>query len=489
MNRLFIFIFISFWFSGFSQINKEVILTLENAINLAKKQSPYSIKNKEAYEVSFWQNKSFMADLLPQVSLSLKPFTYNRSIVKQFIPSQSLFGYFEQSSLNSDLTLTVQQNLAFSGGRIFFQSDFARLENLGDNKNLAFSSAPVLLGINQPLFSFNSLKWNKILERQRFEISKQDYLFNIETTVLETVNLYFTLLEKQLDLSLYEKNYENSEKLFQLGKKRFELTTLNKAEMLTLKMEMLKSKDNAINAKLAHNAAKERLISHLDFSEKMELNLEIPNNIVLEHIDIVKALELVRLNNPNYLSQKREEINADMQIDRAKKTNGFQANIQASLGFNQRAESINQFYSDLLNQEHVNASITIPIIDWKKRKSEVNLAMHRSNVIKSDNTIKRFNLEQNMIQNIESFNFQKNTLSMTKATSEMALEVYEINRKRFLLGKLDVNNLIISQNRKDSAIRENYKALRQYWEKYYLIRKMTLYNFETDTPLAVDFKN
>ena len=461
-------------------------LSLENAIKITSKESVYAQKHKETFMSSIWINESFKSDLLPQISLSISPFTFNRSIVKQFVPSDSQFDYFEQSILNSNLSLNVEQNLTFSGGRVFLKSDFARLENFGDAKSLAFSSAPILLGFNQPIFSFNALKWGKIMEKQRFQISKKEYISNMETTILETVNLFFQLLEKQLDLSLYKNNYINSKRLYNLGEKRFELTTLNKAEMLTLKMEMINSKNNVSKAKLSHKATMKRLLAHLDISGKSELQLFIPETIFLTHIDEEKALNLAKENNPSYLNQRNDELTAEMQLDKAKKDNGFRASVQASLGFNQRAESIDQFYNDLLDQQRINVSINIPIIDWKKRKSEIRVATHRKEIIKNNNIIERNTLEQEVIANTKIFNFQKNLLSDAKITSAMAQEVYEINRKRFLLGKLDVNNLIISQNRKDSAIRQYYKTLREYWQKYYLLRKLTLYDFKENRLLIND---
>jgi outer membrane protein TolC len=474
-------------FNGYAQVKQESqTFTLGDIISLTKKESPSFQKNKNKFEASYWKNKSFKAGFLPQASMSINPFTYNSSIVKQFIPSESSFGYFGQSSLNSDLALTIQQNVSFTGGKIFLRSDFARLENFGDRKNLAFNSTPILIGINQPLYNFNNLKWSKIIEKQRFEISKQEYIYNLESIIFETVNLYFILLEKQLDLDLFEKNYSNSKRLFKSGEKKYKLTTMNKAEMLILKMEMIKHKNNVIKIKLAHKAAMIRLLSHIGLSNKIELILKIPNNILLNHIDPNKALHFARINNPNYLTQKKDEINADMQIDKAKKTNGFKANIQASLGFNQRGERISQFYNDLLESESINISITIPIIDWNKRNSEINIATHNKDAIKKDNIIRRSNLEQNILENTNSFNFQKDNLQTYRETSKMATEVYEINRKRFLLGKLDVNNLIISQDRKDSYIRAYYKVLKEYWQKYYSIRRMTLYNFESNSPITIN---
>lgn len=61
---------------------------------------------------------------------------------------------------------------------------------------------------------------------------------------------------------------------------------------------------------------------------------------------------------------------------------------------------------------------------------------------------------------------------------------YNTTEERFKLGEADLNSLIFAQNRRESA-RNNYiQALKDYWDGYYKLRKLTLYDFEMDVPLS-----
>lgn len=51
-------------------------------------------------------------------------------------------------------------------------------------------------------------------------------------------------------------------------------------------------------------------------------------------------------------------------------------------------------------------------------------------------------------------------------------------RNRYLIGKIDITNLFIAQNERDSATRSYIQALRNYWLGLYNLRRLTLYDFE-----------
>ena len=52
-----------------------------------------------------------------------------------------------------------------------------------------------------------------------------------------------------------------------------------------------------------------------------------------------------------------------------------------------------------------------------------------------------------------------------------------------MLGKINVVELNIAQANKDQSQIAYINALKTYWRTYYLLRKMTLFNFEENQPL------
>jgi outer membrane protein TolC len=70
---------------------------------------------------------------------------------------------------------------------------------------------------------------------------------------------------------------------------------------------------------------------------------------------------------------------------------------------------------------------------------------------------------------------------------ELAKLAYDQTRERFIIGKADINSLTLSTNRRQEAQRNYILALKNYWQSYFKIRKLTLYNFEKRTPIAETF--
>ena len=74
-------------------------------------------------------------------------------------------------------------------------------------------------------------------------------------------------------------------------------------------------------------------------------------------------------------------------------------------------------------------------------------------------------------------------MELAQISDDIAARRYDVAKNRYLIGKIDITNLFIAQNEKDQARRSYIAALRTYWEGYYNLRRLTLYNFERNMPI------
>ena len=63
-------------------------------------------------------------------------------------------------------------------------------------------------------------------------------------------------------------------------------------------------------------------------------------------------------------------------------------------------------------------------------------------------------------------------------TDLTARKRYDVTRKLYLLGKSSVLDLNASTTEKDRASRSFLSSLSTFWNLYYILRSMTLYDFE-----------
>ena len=125
-------------------------LTLQEAIQLAQASSPEAEAARHTYRAAYWSYRSFRADYLPEVSLSASPYL-NRQINKVTQPDGTEL-FLRQNQLATDLTLSVSQNVWFTGGNLFMQTAAQRMDELGE-KSTAYNTQPFTVGYNDASFS------------------------------------------------------------------------------------------------------------------------------------------------------------------------------------------------------------------------------------------------------------------------------------------------------------------------------------------------
>ena len=110
-------------------------------------------------------------------------------------------------------SLALSQNIGLTGGTISFNSDLT-LENDFEKDTRNYITAPISIGLTQPLFRYNSLKWQKKTEPLKYEAAKQTFLSNIEDVHSQAVQTFFSLALAQINKQIAEMNYSNADTLY-----------------------------------------------------------------------------------------------------------------------------------------------------------------------------------------------------------------------------------------------------------------------------------
>jgi len=204
------------------------------------------------------------------------------------------------------------------------------------------------------------------------------------------------------------------------------------------------------------------------------------------NIDIDKALELARENNSTSLEFELSEIQANQSYDQARKEAGFSASIQASYGLNQTAEDFADVYSDPQNRQFFTLGFQIPIFNWGKNTAEIQAARNQQAATANTIAYQKLQFDLSVRSTVREFSQLRSQVELAETSDEIADRRYEVAKNRYLIGKIDVTNLFIAQNEKDSARRSYIQSLRNYWTGYYNLRRLTLYNFERGQPIVLD---
>ena len=240
-------------------------LTLSSAIQIAQENSYDAMVARLSFMSQYWSYRSFRAELLPAVSLSGGLLQFDRSMVEARNSDDGRISFVENNSMGNSVSLSVDQNIVPLGGKLSVQSYLYRLDQFSYDSKI-YNSQPIRLSYTQPLRAYNSLKWQKKTEPLKYENAKRTYLENMEGVAIEAVRLFFEVLAAQSTYQQSVSTLKDRQYLFEIAKKRLDLGTITKSELLQLELSLLNAQVDANNNELTLRSQKFQLFSYQIFS-------------------------------------------------------------------------------------------------------------------------------------------------------------------------------------------------------------------------------
>ncbi|ATA72100.1 hypothetical protein CGC49_01485 [Capnocytophaga sp. H4358] len=486
MKAVLSLLFILFFFFSFSQ-EKTMTLTLEQLVTMANSQSIASFKAKNMYLSNYWSFKSFKANRLPSLSLSMTPLRYNRDFVRRYDSQQNIDVYRPQQTLFSHGNLSLIQNFDWLGGTFFVDSELGYHRNFSDNKFTQYSSVPIRIGYRQQLLGYNPFKWEKRIEPIKYEAAQKELLYNLEQTAEEATNYFFNLAMAQAEYKLAKEKIQSADTLYSIGKERFEIAAIRQSDLMTLRLDKINAENALQTAEISVKRAMFALVSYLNLEKDTKILLNIPQKVKNITINPEEALSYAKKNNPNFLKQKIQLLELQKTVDKTKREARFNMGVSASVGFNQVAPSFDKVYNSPLQQDVFAITLSVPILDWGVNKGKYNVAKSNLSVAELSTKQEEIKIEEEILMTLGDFQVQQQIIVSAEEALELASQAYQQTQERFIIGKADINSLTLANDRHQQAQRNYISALRNYWLNYYKIRKYTLFDFEVGESIQIDF--
>lgn len=469
------------------QAQRSLRLSLQRTIAMANDSSLSAFRYQNMYLSGYWEYRSYKAARLPSLTLNLTPSQYYRYITQRYDSQEDVDVYREQQMFSANAGLSVSQNFDLLGGTFYLNTELDYMRNFGDSKSTQFSTVPIRIGYQQDLLGYNAFKWDRKIEPLKFEKAKRQFLYNTESVSEEAVNYFFSLAMAQADYKLAEDNVATTDTLYAIGQQRQKIAAISQADLLTLKLDKVNARNTLRNAEISLKRAMSALATYLNLDKNTHIELHLPSRPKFMEVSADRALALAKENNPTYLEQRQNVLEAEQQVDRTRKESMFNASFNASVGFNQVADNLGAAYRNLLQQDLVAFSISIPLVDWGVRKGKYNMARNNLNVVRIAARQEEISLEEDVLMTVSDFNVQQELIASAEEALDLAELAYDQTRRRFIIGKADISSLTLALNRQQEAQKNYILALQNYWLSYYKIRKLTLHDFESGFSLSDRF--
>jgi len=383
----------------------------------------------------------------------------------------------------------MTQNVGLTGGSFSASSDIGMVKNFLGDKSTMYSSNMIGVGYRQRLNGYNSLRWKSKIEPLKFETAKKQFIQSKEDIAVKTTNKFFVLVDAQIEINISKTNLANADTLYQIGKGRYQVGTLTQDELLNFELNLMNARISLTRANQGLMRARSDLNIFLGLEKDAVIDCVLPKSVSSSfQINVDEAIQKSMANNPDILSQERQLLEQDSNVRLVRAQNGLSADINASAGLNQKSlifadayQNPNQFQNIAL------VGVSVPIVDWGKRKGQLQMAKSNREVV--INTVKqaRIDFEQSVLMSVLEFNLQSEQVLNSAKSDTIAQMGFDVTMRRFKIGKLDVVRLNNARTDLENAKRAYINSLRKYWVSYYTIRQLALFDFERKTDLTADF--
>jgi outer membrane protein TolC len=287
------------------------------------------------------------------------------------------------------------------------------------------------------------------------------------------------VLDAQINLQIAEFNLANNDTIYKIEEGRYNIGTTPKDKLLQAELQLLRSRQDVTQAKINLQIARLQMRSYLGLRDGDDFALVLPESIPQLVMSVEQSLQLAKDNRADYIAFERRKLEADREVAQARGQR-FQTNLTAAFGLNNNGLALNDVYQDPTQQQTFALTLNVPVVDWGRNRARVQTAMANKKlndyVIAQDEV----NFEQEIITLVRQFEVLISQIEITKKSDEVAQERYLVSQNRYLVGKIDITNLNIALTEKDAAKRSYVGALRAFWNAYYDLRRLTLYDFSNN---------
>jgi outer membrane protein TolC len=172
----------------------------------------------------------------------------------------------------------------------------------------------------------------------------------------------------------------------------------------------------------------------------------------------------------------------------AKQDGRFDAELFAVYGLTNNTEYIDQLTKNPLDQQQVRLGVTLPILDWGVARGKIKIAQSNQEIVRTTVEQDQIDFDQQVFLLVTRFNMQFDQVVIAAKADTVAQKGYEVTKARYLIGKISITDLNIAQTESDRSKSSYINTLRAYWQNYYDLRRLTLFDFENKRSIEVDHR-
>ena len=460
-------------------------LTADDLIEVSMAQSPELELANIQYTIASLQYDRFATFLKPGLHINGQIPILNRAINVINLPDGQE-EFVNQSTMRNRLGASLDYQLASTGGRIYVSSTIERLDVFQTDQfpySKSYFFTPVTIGIEQPLFQFNSIKWQKeILQRQKDRTDARRVLEQ-EAVIYAVISGFYDLELIRRRMDLMHSKIEDARSLIRIKEQLFERGSGSLAEMKQLALDTLQTDMEYQFVMLEYANLNRQLMDLTGLNRENYLIPVSTAEIYLPEIDLQTAIQQAIHHRARTSGIRLRMAEASRDIEEAEKDRGLSFHVSASLGINNTAEAFSGLRYNFLDRELLSIGFNMPITDWGRREINRQLANTQLNELEKTLDQEERTITRQVIELHQRYQFLKTKREIDETALQTAEEIYESVRNQYLRGQVDWVSLQQSRTSLDNATLTYYQTRSEAVKIYFQLRSITLFDFERNEEL------
>lgn len=461
-------------------------LSLDACIARARALSLEAEVARNELRTAYWQYRSYRADRLPEVILNASVPSYHKQY-SSYMNEQGEFSFVRNNYVDVTGQLSLSQTIIPTGGKVSLNTSLDFLRQLDGTPYNRFMSIPVSLSLDQPVFGVNTARWDSRIEPERYREAKAAYLSASEEVAMAAIQRFFTLILARENERIAVQNLENAVKLHKVAIEKRQMGEISKNDLLQMQLNELQADARLTQCVSDRKAAMFDLAVFLDYGDTVQIDPRMPESVPDVHVGYDDVLQKALERNKLASSLRRRQLEADYEVAKAK-GDMRQISLHASIGYTGADRTAGGAYSGLKSNQVVEVGVSLPLLDWGKRKGRVRVAESNRRLVETRLRQERQSFDQDLFVLTERFTNQRRQLEIARESDTIAARRYATNVETYLIGRISTLDLNDSMSSKDSARRQYVSELFNYWYYYYQLRSLTLWDYERDAPIDADLE-
>ena len=393
-----IFFLISFTFVFVTGVNGQEKITLSSAITIALNQNTSVIKSTNSLDASVASLKNAYGNLLPSLNLS-SGWNWQRtsssgSTVLDYFGNPQILGASETDSRSYSVSL---------GGNVTLFDGLANISTINQKKN-----------------DLQAAKYD--LEKLRQDV------------VLQTVNLFITILNNEKILKFQTEDVKYNEDLLNKVKEMFDLRMKANVDLYSQEYQTSNSKLSYLQAKSNYEKSKITFLNYLSKDILKDYIFEMDSSYIPEsvkNIDNIDVLLQTALDNRNdYQSSKLKLESSEYQLTIAR--GGLFPSLSGNYNFSTSATQPSDLFSRKIYS--FGLSFSFPIFSkWSTELAIQSALVSNKNTNEDLNALER-QIKSDLKNAVLDLQTAKLQLEVSRAALKSAKEIWEIQRDSYTLG-------------------------------------------------------